>query len=422
MTFDEVRDEILKKGKFATRSGFEIFSELQVLLENPAHNMNIIHVAGTNGKGSTVAFISSILKAAGFCVGRYTSPHLVSVCERIALDSEAISENDFVVYGTKILEICRQNNLEVTSLDILLGIALLYFDDCHCDYVILETGMGGTNDSTNAIDTIPLVSVITRIGMDHTQYLGTDIASITQEKAGILKKGTHAVFAQNDTLISHLLQQRAQQLDIEYIDLTNAPENIASAMHGEKLGLLGMYQFENAQSAVCCVLILFELSHKSNSKLWNIWEKTNLKECIHQGLMNVTWPGRMQIVSKNPWVMVDGAHNPQGVLALVHSLSILYPQEKFIFVTGIFADKDHGTMIKEIVPYVYELYVTSMDEKRYVSAEELYQEALSNHIPCKIYASLDEAIVKAKESALRQNIKCIVFGSLALVGIFEKEE
>ncbi len=399
MTFEEVVFEIENKRRFGKACGREVTEELMELLGYPEAGMEIIHIAGTNGKGSVSAFVSSILKihakesGINFKVGTFTSPHLIDFTERIMVDGKQIPQADATRLGEMLLQ--QKTRLEPTMFDYCLAIALLYFKEQGVRYVVLETGLGGSKDSTAGLSTVPVVSAITSIGFDHTAILGNTLAEIAAEKAGIIKKGTSLVIGQMPSEASDVIVKKAQACDVLYTFADELNKDV-------KLGLFGAYQRKNAAVAVEIVRFL----------------NLDIKEqTIFSGLEQACWRGRMEIVSKEPFVLVDGAHNPQGVKALKDSLVEAFKGEKFTFIMAVMADKDYKEMAELVKDISKRVYACSLEYSRALQCRELAEILTQKGFDAKYCDSYQEAIKAAKE----YDEKIIVFGSLYFIGEVLKE-
>lgn len=404
MIYEEVIDQIICRRRFGKASGDQVTREMMEHLHHPENGMRIIHIAGTNGKGSTAAFVSSILQAAGFCVGQFTSPHLIDFAERIQVNGRNISHADAARLGERVLQVPMRQ--ECTMFDLALAMAILYFREKDCDFAVLETGLGGRLDSTNGLSEVPLVSVITNIGLEHTQILGDTVEKIAKEKAGILKHGTAAVFGRMDPAAYRVLKERCERYEIPW---TKAQEWRRIRERGIKeLGLFGAYQRQNAATAVAA----FETIAK---RCPDLFRETDTIEVLKRGLAGTVWPGRMELLSKEPFLMVDGAHNPQGVHALAQSLREAYPGEKFVFVVGILADKDYGAMLEEIVPLAERFITVTVENSRSLQGKEVAEYLRSRGKKAEFEKNLNgflQKILNMKDFGQ----KMIVFGSLYFVG------
>lgn len=401
MQYEEIVEQIQSKRRFGQACGREVTEEMMERLGHPEEGMQILHIAGTNGKGSTAAFVSSILQAADFVVGRFTSPHLICFRERICVNGEMISEEDVVRLGERLLQL--QMNLEPTMFDMCLGMAILYFKERGCDYVVLETGLGGAKDSTAGLCVVPVVTGFTNIGFDHMHILGDTLEKIAAEKAGILKNGTVAVLGKMDKNARNVIEKKAKSLGVEFVNVDNLLTSISTL----EIPLNGVFQRDNAALAVGMVEALF------NQKSGYLFEKNKV---ISRGISAASWPGRMEILSEKPFVMVDGAHNPQGVEALFNSLISMYPEEQFIFLMGVMADKDYMGMIRQMLPIAKRFLTVTLESERSLQGEELAHQIRQAGCEATSYSDVREALRVGMDLAGESGRRLIIFGSLYFVG------
>jgi len=351
--------------RFGMRPGLETSLALAIRAGNPERSLRFIHVAGTNGKGSTCAMLESIYRAAGYRVGLYTSPHLVRFSERIQIDRQQISEADI---ATLVAEAKPwTEGLEVTFFEFVTLLALLYFARNRCDIVVWETGLGGRWDATNIVT--PLASVITNIGWDHQQWLGDTLAKIAAEKAGIIKPqipvvtGAALVPGASDPRSSEataleVLRQRALELDCDWISVSDA-ELALSAVDVTDLALLGPHQRQNAAVAVATVRALLR-------------QFPVPKDAIQRGLATVLWNGRLQRVHwGSGLLLLDGAHNLPGIQALVQTLEQEFPGRRPAVVLGVLADKEWTAMCEHLVPRACQVVVAPVASTRTADPELL---------------------------------------------------
>ncbi|SOC01754.1 bifunctional folylpolyglutamate synthase/dihydrofolate synthase [Pseudobutyrivibrio ruminis] len=394
MTYEEIVYTIDNKRRFGKACGRDVTKELMKALDYPEKDLHIIHIAGTNGKGSVAAFVSSILQAASFAskdhfkVGLFTSPHLIEYTERIQIDGKQISREDVTRLGERLLSL--ELNLEPTMFDYWLAMAMLYFKEQNVKYVVLETGLGGAKDSTNGLSVKPEVCAITSIGLEHTQYLGNTLGEIAGEKAGIIKTGVPVVIGEMPDEASEVIINKCKELGCPY---TMAGE----VSKDKKLGLFGNYQRKNAAVAIETVKSL-ELAINNQN--------------IDSGLAKAVWPGRMQIISEHPFIMVDGAHNPSGVQALYESLRTEFPKEKISFIMAVMADKDYLSMAKIMAPIAQRIYTVTVESDRALQAKELADAIGELGIDAKSCDSYQDAL----NQALSQDEKVVAFGSLYFIG------
>lgn len=396
-SYDEVLEKIESTHRFGNQPGVEVTGRMLEKLGNPQQNLPYIHVAGTNGKGSVCAFLDRILREFGKKVGRFTSPHLVDFRERITVNGQMISHADVARLGNILLSV--DFGITPTMFDYCLTMAILYFREQQCDMVIIETGLGGRLDSTNALGRPKLV-VITRIGYDHTAILGDTLTEIAEEKAGILKEKVPAVFAPQEPEALQVLIQRAQELGLAYHVVTE--EEIQRAKTYQP-GLLGAYQLENAAVASAAMRML-ELST----------DTARLEQTIAKGIHDSRWPGRMEILTEHPFFMVDGAHNSSGIRALRDSLRKLYPNEKFHFIMGVMADKDYEEMVELLLPLALDFVTVTPESHRALQGEELAEYIRSRNVPARTMQNIQEI-----SSLPVEGERTIALGSLYFIGELE---
>ena len=400
MEYQEIIHTIENKRRFGSLPGVVVSRKLLAAVGNPQNDLAFIHIAGTNGKGSTAAFLREILKEAGIRAGMFTSPHLIDFTERIQVDGRQIPGEDAARLGEMLLNL--DLDVHPTMFDYCLAMALLYFREQGCRIVILETGLGGRLDSTNVISA-PLVSVITKIGYDHTEVLGDTLDQIAAEKAGILKPNTFMVSESQQQPAEKVLKDCCSKLGISY-QFVEA-EKIKAVDHGFSyegkgsypMRMLGMHQRENAMAAVFAAEAL---------RIYG-FEITDAQ--ISQGIENATWNGRMELISQEPYLLIDGAHNGHGVHALAESLKELYPDEKFHFIMGVLADKDYKQMVKEILP----LTTVTPDSGRALQGETLAEYIRSFGIFAENTEQMQEAFLQIRD-------KTVAFGSLYFIGEIRK--
>lgn len=428
----EFLEYLYEKKRFLKKSGKEIMSEYTKYFSCPEHSMKIIHIAGTNGKGSVAAMISSILIEAGFNVGLFTSPHLIEFNERIKFNGKDIDDEELLAIGSAVKDVGDKVNS--TMFDDSLMIALLYFKKEKANYVVLETGLGGRLDATTGINCVPLVSVITKIGLDHTKYLGNDVVSIAKEKAGILKKGTRLVIGENVKEVVDTIENKAKEVGVSYIytgdfykekkddklklldkgeddklklinknelgDISNFIKNHIEE-YIEETSLKGDYQKENIKTAILAVKTLFDIEKDKGIK--ELKEKY-FDEYIKNGLKKVSWPGRFQIINDKPLIIIDGSHNPQAVNAFIRSMTLKYPGRDFIGVFSILKDKDRKSIYKIIKENFSYIYTVDIKNKRALDGKILAKELNENGILAEFEGTCVSAIIKAKKK-IKENLK-----------------
>ena len=396
MTYAEAIQFLYGLRLFGAKFGLENTRQLAAMARNPHEQLRFIHVAGTNGKGSTCAMLESIYREAGLRVGLFTSPHLVSFRERVQINRELISEGDVIRLVTEMQP--RLATFPVayhpTFFEVVTVMALVYFARRKCDVVIWETGLGGRLDATNIVT--PLASVITNIGFDHQQWLGDSLAEIASEKAGIIKPGVPVVTATEAPEAFAVIETTAQQHHSPLTRVTS--QDVSRIAHP---ALLGEHQRLNAALAAATVELL-------GAKI-PVTEAT-----IRAGLAKVSWPGRFQMIrqSGGRTLVLDGAHNSDGVETLAAALQAHFPNEKPTLILGVLADKDWRRMCAQMTPLASRVLTVPMNSDRGASAADLAA-VCREQLPQATEAcrSLSEALSKSANDAL-----VVVAGSLYLVG------
>lgn len=388
---------------------------------DPQLDLNFIHIAGTNGKGSTSAFLASILVESGIKTGVFTSPHLEKVNERIQIDKQTISDADFIRVTEQVAplveEVEEETGEKLYSFEILTAAALLYFAEKDCKLVILEAGIGGRLDATNIIET-PEVAIITSIGFDHMKLLGETKEEIAAEKAGIIKEaGTvicPVISPEINKVIQAIASERSARLNvINHDDITQMiMTDKDSRFHYKQLTdltiyLLGAHQVMNASLAIEAALELKERGYDIGVTQ------------IRKGLSQTVWPGRMEKISQEPTVIIDGAHNPEGVAMLKQNVAQLFPTDRLVFVVGMMKDKAYMDMIEMILPLAETVYTVSPDPYRGFDAEETAQLISQRGFQSKAFDSVKAVIGELKNKRHQQDT-IIVFGSLYLIGDMKK--
>lgn len=428
-SYEEVIDKIQNSRRFGNLTGREITGIMLEKLKHPEAGMSYVHVAGTNGKGSVTAFMCSILKEAGLKTGMFTSPHLIDFRERIQINGEMISSKDACRLGNLLLE--TDFGVKPTMFDYCLAMALLYFREQKCDVVVLETGLGGRYDSTNAVG-IPAVSVITKIGFDHMAILGNTLEEIAGEKAGIIKRGTKLICESQEPAAEAVIRKAAEEAgicDIRWI----APEQIriegrqtfsAYGYQNLTMQMLGQHQFENAAAAILAAeaYLTERLYRKSEPACENKLElekeiKLQIDTAVRTGIAVTKWKGRMEVLKTSPYFMVDGAHNAHGVSALKKSLEVLFPGEKFHFIMGVMADKDYTEMIAELLPLAIDFTTVTVRYSRSLDAEQLAERIREMGAAAESRPSLKAAMEDVTEA---RKERTIAFGSLYFIGEIEE--
>jgi dihydrofolate synthase/folylpolyglutamate synthase len=421
MTYPEALTYLGQTRRFGMKLGLEPMRELAQALGNPQDSLRFIHLAGTNGKGSTAAFCESCLRASGLRVGLYTSPHLVSVRERIQIDRLQISEADFAEGMSVVRSLLEKSDAhEATYFELMTGLALWYFARGKVDWVVWETGLGGRLDATNIVT--PEVCIITNIGLDHQQYLGPTLREIAAEKAGIIKPGVPVISAVEAGEASEVIQQRAAEQgssltlvhrDMEIKDAGLRGDWQMAAIDGWEfaLGLKGRHQISNA---ACAVEAMWQMRRRDSRPIAD--------EAIGRGLRETVWPGRFEVLSEKPLIVLDGAHNPAGMAMLVETWRAFLatrfnwgPSEiegRARVVFGSVADKDITEVAKLLRPLAREISLVRLANERTAEPAALAQSFTGLH--CSCYDSVSTVwpeLLQADSSSI-----ILITGSLFLVG------
>jgi dihydrofolate synthase/folylpolyglutamate synthase len=398
-TYEEVLDQIENSRRFGNLPGVAVTGTMLEKLGQPQQGLPFIHVAGTNGKGSTCAFLSRILQESGAKVGCFTSPHLIDFRERICINGQMISQEDVTRLGNALL--AEDFGVTPTMFDYCLVMAVLYFREQGCDVAVFETGLGGRLDSTNALGK-PEVAVITRIGYDHMAILGDTLEKIAGEKAGILKPDVPAVFAPQEPQVMTVLERAAENVHTGLV--AEAGENEIRQVEVMKPGIPGAYQLENAAAAMVAAHIYLK------RKRTDI-DRDRCGQYIQSGIKNAVWKGRMEILSEHPYLMVDGAHNSNGIHALRASLAQMYPDEQFHFVMAVMADKDYEKMVEELLPLAIDFVTVTPESARALQGEALAETIREKGVAARSLYSVAEVLSLPVETE-----KTIALGSLYFVG------
>lgn len=395
-----------------SRLGLERMERLMELLGHPEHRLKFVHVAGTNGKGSLTALVSSVLTAAGYKTGVYTSPHLVRYGERMVIDGEEIAEGDLFALAERVRPAVESMEDKPTEFELLTGMALLYFAERGCDIVLLEVGLGGRLDATNVIPA-PEAAVIMNIGLDHTGILGDTLSLIAAEKAGIVKKGCTTVTYPGAPEVEavydrvcrekHALWRKADLSRMTFLCGDLFGQSFLWDGKEYTIRLLGEHQRMNAAVALETIGVLRE-------KGWNISD-----EALRIGLENARWPARLEVLSREPLFLLDGAHNGQCAKALADSLNSLLPGKKLVFLTGVLADKDYHDIMALMMPMAKEFFCLTPFSDRALPAAELTARLIEWGGKATCCETVEEGIEKALASAGKDGA-VVSFGSLYLAG------
>ncbi len=417
MDYKEARAYIDDAWKYAGDMGLSNMENLLERLGHPEDDLEFIHIAGTNGKGSVAAYIATVLQCAGYRVGRYVSPTIYSYRERIQMNETYISKEDFTAYMEQLIPVMQQMTAEglmhPTPFEIETVLSFLYFRDKQCDIVVLECGMGGATDATNVIRTTKM-AVLTSISLDHLGILGNNLLEIAMNKAGIIKPGAIVVMGKQESEVEDAIWAICMEKGNPFItakpgeavvrDVT--VEHQTFRYHGSEItiSLAGSPQIENAVLALECIQALRQLG----------FTVTNAE--IEEGFLKTRWEGRFTVLSQNPYVIVDGAHNPDAARKLRQSIQTYFPHKRLIFIMGIFRDKDYH-QIAEIMAGMADCIftVTPPDPARALPAEEFAKVIREFNPKVTACTSLKEAVGRSFVAANSEDV-ILSFGSLSFVG------
>lgn len=422
----------------------EKLKKIYELLGKPCENKKIVHIAGTNGKGSTATFLENIFFAAGYSVAKFTSPHILRFNERILVNKEMISDEDVVKYCEAVMNVLEENGLQINFFEIATFVALLYFKEKNPDFIFLETGLGGRYDATNIVKST--IAAITNVSFDHVALLGNSLEKIADRKAGIIKNRQLCIYAQNlaeleeavkretDNSVNVLKKYKGFQAELDnqnyktivkIVENENSKEsgNIKKSENIEKINnnknnlektfvlpLFGKFQANN-------FLIAYEIA-----KIYGISDKV-----IQKGLDEISLAGRFEIFSKNPATILDVAHNDDSVKVLTENLNELFKDDEVIFVLSVLGTKDIANIFKRILEKNYKIFITSLKEVAYgLSAEEIKKNLENSNISTKNIIFEDDilqAYNQAKEMVLKKDNSykaIVVCGSFYEIAKFKK--
>jgi len=421
MKYQEAIKYITEVGNFGSNYGLERTYKLLELLDNPQDKLKIIHVAGTNGKGSTTAMITSMLKGCGYKVGMYTSPFLEEFEERIQINGENIPKEKLAQLITKIKyavdKVIEEGYNHPTEFEIITVLMFLYFATEEVDFAVVEVGLGGRLDSTNVIT--PILSVITSISFDHTNLLGNTLEEIAAEKAGIIKSCIPTVIYPQEEMAERVISSKCQELDSKLYKINKEDAKLINIIKEDKiyqqvkvklddeydvkLPLLGEHQILNLAVALKALEVIKDKAPKLN------------RESIVKSLATVRWNGRLEIMSNSPYVVIDGAHNIQGITQLDKNIKKYFEYKDMYLILGILADKDVEDMVKVITPKAKKVFTVTPNSMRAETAEELMNEVKKYNESCEAYNDYKNAFEDALKLCKKDDL-LLISGSLYMIG------
>lgn len=413
MTYEEALSYIHSICWKGSKLGLDRTRELLGKLNDPQKELKFIHIAGTNGKGSTAAMLSSILEEAGYRVGLYTSPFINRFNERMQVNHQPIPDEELAALTEYVRPHADAMADSPTEFELITALAMVWFARQKCDIVVLEVGMGGELDSTNIID-VPEAAVIAAMGLDHVKELGPTMADIARAKAGIIKEGGRVVSyggnSEADEVIAAVCRARNASLcqpDFSAIvpgDFGLEGQTFSyKGWRGLRIPLVGAYQMNNAAVVLETVEVL-------RQRGWSVSD-----EAVRQGLADTRWPARFEVLRRDPVFIVDGGHNPHGIRATAESLSRLFPGRKITFVTGVMADKDVEHILGLIVPLADQFFTVRPDNPRAMDAGELARRIEAMGAKATACASVRDGVDQAIQAEGPHGVACAL-GSLYMSG------
>ncbi len=411
MTYNEALEYIHSVVWLGSRPGLQRITELCRLIGDPQNKLKFIHIAGTNGKGSTTAMLSSILKEAGYKVGAFTSPYVFRFNERMAVNGESIGDDELAEIIEFIKPFADTMVDSPTEFELITAVGFEYFLRQRCDVVILEAGLGGRLDSTNVIPS-SLLSVITGIALDHTEILGDTTEKIAAEKAGIIKAGCPVLMGSCDDSAAKVIESRALEMTapfhkVDYSRINDLLMSLDKSTFGftgfdrnVEIALIGAYQPRNAAVAISAAEILgIEKKH------------------IVNGIKKAKWPARFEVLRNDPTVIFDGSHNPEGISATVETVKKLFPG-KLNILTGVMADKNYTVMAEAISQISDKIFCTTPSNPRALDSEKYADCCRSFGGDAVSYPSVFEAVMAAYEDSINRKVPLLTMGSLYLYSEF----
>ena len=418
MNYEEAMNFIQNTNKFGSVLGLDNIRELLERLGNPQDQLRVVHIAGTNGKGSTLAFLAGIFRESGYRAGRYVSPASFSYEERFRINEENISKKDLCFYMEKIKNVAEEMGKDglshPTMFEIETALSFLYFLDKKVDVVLLETGMGGRLDATNVVKK-PIATVIASIGMDHMQFLGDTLEKIASEKAGIIKEGCPVISYDNTKEVNEVIKNKAKQMHAKVTFVNSAGIRVLQeSLNGEsfsyrssdgrwyekiEIPLLGRHQINNAALALETLNVIKNYYCISDFQ-------------TEDGMRKTIWRGRIEILEREPMVICDGAHNPDGAKSLLSFLQNNFTNQRLIYIMGVLSDKDYEQMVQILAPSADKIYTVAPDNPRALSSRELCNCISKYHQNVEERQRLAECLSEVRQKAEKDDV-IIICGTLS---------
>ena len=414
MTYKETIEYIHSVNWRGSRPGLSRITELLSALGNPEKSLRFVHIAGTNGKGSTSAMLDSILREAGYKVGMFTSPYIESFNERIMYDGKPIADDELCRLVSLIAPIAEAMADPPTEFELITALGFVYFKEKNCDVVVLEVGMGGRLDSTNVIEEAYL-SVITGVALDHELFLGDTVEKIAYEKAGVIKEGVPILYGGELPSVKAIIEERAcekhapfyqtnrRTLTLKKADLTGTILDY-DGMVDLFLPLLGLYQPRNLATVVTAAKILRERGLSISNA------------AIREGIAKTKWKARFEVLGHDPLFLFDGSHNMQGIDAASEALSHYFGDEKLYLLTGVMADKAYDVMADKLLPFAKKVFTVTPDNPRALAAEDLAKLYRKKGVDAESFSSIQDAVSAAFGAAQKSGNAVMALGSLYMYG------
>lgn len=415
MNYKEALSKIEDLRKYGSQPGLERVKKLLACMGDPQDKLSFVHVAGTNGKGSVCAVVSSVLKSSGYTTGLFTSPFIVDFREQIQVDNTMISEEEFAEAAEYVFSFADElieKGIIITEFEFTMAVAFELFARSNCQVVVLEVGMGGLLDSTNVIKS-PLCAVITPVSYDHTGILGSTLTEIAQHKCGIIKEGTQVVSAYQDIQVQRVLENTCSEKNVPYVYadtervtvLNQSLSGTEVLYKGEEftLPLLGKHQADNLSLSLCVLDVLRIKGFKNITP-----------DSIKEGIANAKNPARFEVVGDSPAVIIDGAHNPDGMRTFADTLSKLLPCEKGVLILGMLRDKDVISSLGYIKGMFQKVYTVNINNPRAMNAEKLSEICKGFFDEVEACEDAEFAFLQAYDKAKAEDTHLCVCGSLYL--------
>ena len=410
MTYEEALEYIHGVNWTFCKPGLERITALCEALGHPERELKFIHVAGTNGKGSFCCMLESVLRVAGYKTGLYTSPYIKEFGERMRVLGENIPKDTLAKITEEVRPIADAMEDKPTEFELITAVAFEFFRRSGCEVVVLEAGMGGRLDSTNVIRE-PLLSVITGVALDHTAFLGDTVEAIAREKAGIIKDNSPVLIGGEDIIAKRVIfsvaaERGSDVFTVDYSKIKGLESSIDGSRfdfgehRGVRIALAGLYQPKNAAAVLTAVDILRDGG-------LDIPE-----DALLRGLLSARWPARFEVISSDPLIIFDGAHNPEGISAAVESIGHYFGDERVYLLSGVLRDKDYSFIASKVSEVASRAFTLTPDNPRALSAEEYAEELRKNGVLAVPHASIREAFAAAKAAALSDGVPLVCLGSL----------